>query len=335
MNKKGLIAKSCALILVLTLLCLCFGCGKKADQPASDPSQKSVVVTIYPIYDWIREIIGDRSQNFELTWLLDGGVDLHSFQPTPKDMVRIADCDLFVYVGGESDEWVEDALKESPNPDRVVINLMDALGEKKVTEETVEGMTEKKHLFSEETAEAEEEADEHIWLSLKNADVLCQVLENALSRIDPAHQNVFAQNSSAYCAELAALDDAYRQTAEQATVKTLLFADRFPFRYLVEDYGLNYYAAFSGCSAESEAAFETIIFLAEQIDRLGLKTVLTLEKSDQSMAQTIIGITKERNARIAAMDSMQSVTAADLQEGISYLEIMKANLAVLKTALGM
>ena len=197
--------------------------------------------------------------------LLDKGVDLHNFQPTAEDIMKVATCDLFIYTGGESDAWVEDALKESVNPDMKVINLMETLGGSVKEEEIVEGME-----CEEEEEEGEEEAeyDEHVWLSLKNASILCRAIEEAIASIDPANAAVYEENLKNYQDSLHSLDVSYQEAVDASALKTLLFGDRFPFRYLTDDYGLTYYAAFVGCSAETEASFETITFLTGKVDEL-------------------------------------------------------------------
>lgn len=290
-----------------------------------------IVTTIFPEYDWVRQIAGDKVSDMDITMLLDNGVDLHSYQPTADDIMKISDCDLFIYVGGESDEWVNDALKEAVNKDMQVINLLDVLGEQVKIEELVEGMQDTEH--EEEEEHEEKEYDEHVWLSLKNAETLCDAIAEALGNADPDNKAVYDTNKAAYIDQLVSLDNQYREVADQASVKTLLFGDRFPFRYLVDDYGLSYYAAFAGCSAESEASFETISFLAQKIDELGLKYVMTIEKSDQKIAKTIIENTQNKDRSILTLDSMQSTTSADAANGMTYLSIMEGNLNILKEAL--
>ena len=246
--------------------------------------------------------------------------------------MKISDCDLFIYVGGESDGWVDDALKEAVNQNMKVINLLDVLGNEVKEEEIVEGMETEEEAEG-ETEEEEPEFDEHVWLSVKNAKVFCQAIAEALEEIDPANSDVYVENVADYVEKLDSLDVNYQNTVEQATKKTLVFGDRFPFRYLVDDYGLNYYAAFVGCSAETEASFETIRFLAEKVDELGLKNVMTIEKSDQKIAKTIIENTKTKDQNILKLDSMQSTTSEEVINGATYLSIMEANLDVLREAL--
>lgn len=320
--------KILALLLALWIpAAVLSGCVPQDDSAASN--KLNIVTTIFPAYDWVREILGAETDRAEITMLLDSGVDLHSYQPTVDDIVKISDCDLFLYVGGESDGWVDDALKNAPNKDRKVIRLLDVLGDSAKAEETVAGMQEEEHDHEEEA-----EYDEHIWLSLKNAQVLVAAISEALQETDPARKDTYAANAAAYVEKLSALDGEYRAAVDSGKYKTLLFGDRFPFRYLADDYGLDYYAAFPGCSAETEASFETVSFLAGKMDALGLPCVLTIEGTQHKIAETIVQNTAQKNQQVLTMDSMQAVTANDAASGVSYLSIMEKNLSVLKKALG-
>ena len=516
--------KITALLLALLMLVgVLAGCGKQNDTNKTD--KLSIVTTIFPEYDWVKEILGDKADNAEITMLLDNGVDLHSYQPTADDIVKISDCDLFIYVGGESDGWVDDALKNATNKDMKVINLLDVLGDSVKTEEVVEGMQETEHdhdhskevstfeddevqdrslsdwagdwqsaypfaldgtlddafaamaeegemtadeyktyyqngyktditnidiegdhieftyedgkkvgsdykyvgyyiqnwstgtkaaMYRFETEdkdsgapvyiefndhmiepaaaehfhirmsnesfdaivdpenswptffpadmtgeeicehmeghdhdededheheegeehEHEEEKDEHVWLSLKNAEVLVNAISASLQELDPDNKDAYAANSDAYVKKLSALDADYQAAVDAAAYKTVLFGDRFPFRYLVDDYGLSYYAAFVGCSAETEASFETISFLAKKVDELKLPCVLTIEGAQHKIAETIVQNTTSKNQKVLTMDSMQSTTSKDVKNGTTYLSVMEKNLSVLKEALG-
>ncbi len=476
-----------------------------SDVQTSEEGKIKVVTTIFPEYDWVRQIAGEKSETMDLTMLLDNGVDLHSYQPTAEDIMKISDCDLFIYVGGESDGWVKDALKEAVNKNMQVVNLLDVLKDSIKTEEAMPGMqaeeghnhgyshfadsdvqdreltdwsgewqsvypyledgeldevmqkkaengdktaeeykdyyetgyktdvekividgekgsmefvkkgvsakafyeykghqvydyksgsrgvryffekadgaesapkyvqfsdhgiapgkAEHFHIYSgnegfealseemenwptyypadmsgaeiaEDMLEHEEkEYDEHVWLSLKNAETLSSAIADALEKADPGNKDVYEKNVSDYIEKLKDLDIKYQDVTANAKQKTVLFGDRFPFRYLVDDYGLSYYAAFAGCSAESEASFETISFLAKKVDELGLKNVMTIEKSDQKIAKTIIENTKNKNQKILPLDSMQSTTSDDVKNGTTYLSVMEKNLEVLKEAL--
>lgn len=325
--------KITALLLALFMLVGALaGCGKQNDTNQTD--KLSIVTTIFPEYDWVREILGDKADNAEITMLLDNGVDLHSYQPTADDIVKISDCDLFIYVGGESDEWVEDALRNAANGNMKVINLLEVLGDSVKTEEIVEGMQEEEHEHEDaEEHEHEEEADEHVWLSLKNAKMLVRVISKALQELDPNNKDIYAANADAYVKKLSALDAEYQTAVDAASNKTILFGDRFPFRYLVDDYGLRYYAAFVGCSTETEAGFETISFLAKRVDELKLPCVLTIEGAQHKIAETIVRNTTAKNQRVLTMDSMQSTTSKDVKNGTTYLSVMEKNLSVLKEVL--
>ncbi len=345
--RKNLIASILVLCLCMGTLAGCTG-SREPQSPGNSAAEAdgeqvagtkglSIVCTIFPQYDWVREILGNQEGaeapgNAELTLLLDNGVDLHSYQPTAGDIAKIAACDLFIYVGGESDHWVADALAEATNKDMKVINMMEVLGDSIKEEELVEGM-EAEEEEEEEGGEAEAEYDEHVWLSLENAEVICKAIAAALSEVDARNKAVYEKNLAGYTEKLEALDADYQKAVDGAARATLLFGDRFPFRYLVDNYGLDYYAAFVGCSAETEASFETIVFLAGKTDELSLPAVCVLESSDQSIAKTIINNTKSKNQKILVMDSMQSVTSKDVANGAKYLSIMEENLKELKEAL--
>ena len=500
------------IFLALTMAVgLLAGCGKKnaAEKGESDSNKLSIVTTIFPEYDWVKEILGDKAESTDLTMLLSSGVDLHSYQPTADDIVKISDCDLFLYVGGESDGWVESVLKNAANRKMKAINLLEVLGDSVKTEEIVEGMQEDGHdhghshdeqltendiedrtlsdfagawkslhpfllngdldkfcehraeededssttkdtywekykaswqcdaekisingdtitftyadgktvsaeytyagyqpkrndegkirsvRYQFETASADapkyvqfndhghepgeaehfhiyfgndgfdalmsgktnpffvkdalsaedildelmghdhgEEKDEHVWLSLKNAETLVGAISDALQELDPDNKDTYAANAAAYIEKLSTLDGAYQSAVDGAAHKTVLFGDRFPFRYLVDDYGLGYYAAFAGCSAESEASFETVSFLAKKVDELGLPCVLTIEGKNHKLAETIVQSTAGKNQKVLTMDSMQSMTSKDVANGATYLSVMEQNLSVLKEALG-
>lgn len=312
------------ILAVIILAAAVTGCAS----PTPEQDDKlSVVCTVFPIYDWTRQIIGDKAETIQLTLLLGAGVDLHNYQPTADDIIALSSCDLFIYIGGESDAWAKDALAQAVNSDMVVINLMQVLGDAVKTEQVVEGMD----ADDGETGEAE--YDEHIWLSLKNAQTLCAEIALKLEALDPDNAAAYAADAAAYLAELSELDAQYQAAVDSAAFDTLLFGDRFPFRYMTDDYKLNYYAAFVGCSAETEASFETIAFLAAKLDELGLTSVLTIEGTQHGIAETIIQNTAAKNQTVLTLNSMQSVTAADAAAGTTYLEIMKSNLEVLKDAL--
>lgn len=335
MNRNKNSIRTFALCMAATLLVGCSAGnaapGGAAATAGAQQDKIKIVTTIFPEYDWVKQILGSQAENADVTMLLDNGVDLHSYQPTADDIIKIADCDLFIYVGGESDGWVEDALKEATNGKMKAIDLLEVLGSRVKEEEVVEGME------ADENEEGEDEGpeyDEHVWLSLKNAETLCGAISEALQQIDPEHSDTYAANTAVYTQKLAELDAGYQAAVDAAAYKTVLFGDRFPFRYLADDYGLTYYAAFVGCSAETEASFATISFLANKVDELGLPCLLTIEGAQHKIAETIVQNTAAKNQKVLRMDSMQGTTAKDVNNGTTYLSIMEQNLSVLKEALG-
>ena len=314
-----------ALLFLLALALLgtgLTGCGGTATATAPGSDTPSVVCTVFPLWDWTRNLLGDRA---EARLLMDSGVDMHSFQPGVDDMVAIASCDLLIYVGGESDDWIADALAERTNPRQVALNLMEVLGEAALAEETVEGM--------QGPAEAENENDEHIWLSLGKARTLCAAIAEALCRLDPAGAESYRSNLSAYDGALAKLEADYASFSaalhEQTPDPYLIFADRFPFRYLTTELDLGYYAAFSGCSAETEASFETVAFLTGKAEALGVPAIFVTESPIPGVAETVV-----RSAgtplEIKTLDSLQSVNRARIEAGATYLGIMEGNLETLR-----
>ena len=322
------------LAAILTAGCLS-ACTLSEEANKTGEKKMQIVTTIFPEYDWVMNVLGNNPAGAEVTMLLDNGVDLHSYQPTVKDILKISDCDMFIYVGGESDEWVEDALKEATNKDMVVINLLEVLGDSVKEEEMVEGMQESEHEHEDgdehdheyedehDHEECEIEYDEHVWLSLRNAATLTEYISEELQKIDSKNAEEYKKNSDEYIAEINELDKQYKDVVSNGSLNTLLFGDRFPFRYLTDDYGLTYYAAFVGCSAETEASFETITFLSQKVDELSLHTVLTIEGADHRIAETIVQNTESKNQKILTMDSLQSLTSNDVNAGVTYLSVME------------
>ena len=494
------------LLAFFMLVAILSGCQTKTGNNEDDDKKLSIVTTIFPEYDWTKEILKEKVNDVDLSMLLDNGIDLHSYEPSTDDLVKVSNADLFIYVGGESDKWVAEALKNVTNKNMKVINLLDVLKDSIKTEESKPGMEneeghnhgynhfddsdvkdrtlkdwegnwqsvypylldgtldsvmEKKaesgektvkeykeyyekgyktdvsqitidatnntisftkdgitskatyeykgykiydyksgnrgvryffeaingdekapkyvefsdhnigptkaehfHIYfgndsfdalskemdnwptyypfdktSEEVADdmlehEEKEYDEHVWLSLKNAELLVNAIKEALQELDIDNKDLYETNADAYIEKLNALDKQYKDTVSKAKYKTVLFGDRFPFRYLIDDYGLDYYAAFAGCSAESEASFETISFLAKKVDELKLPCVLTIEGKNHDIAKTIVANTIDKDQKILTMDSMQATTSTDIENGTTYLSVMENNLKVLKEALG-
>ncbi len=321
----------------------------------------SIVCTTFPQYDWVKNILGEEAERFYVTLLLDNGVDMHSYQPAVKDIATAGSSDLFIYVGGESDTWVEDALKEAKNKDLKAINLMETLDNFVKEEEVVEGMQEERKSLGhsheksskekqeqtqkeshensqeingqKEAADEEPEYDEHIWLSIRNAEIMVKNIEKAIEQLDSDNAKVYQNNAENYIKKLDTIDKQYANTIQNAKYKAILFGDRFPFRYMADDYDLKYYAAFAGCSAETMAGFETVTFLAKKADELRLPVILTIENSDGRIAEAVKSNTTKKNQKILAMNSLQSVTKEQIADGITYLQVMQENLSVLSEAL--
>ena len=313
---KRIMSLALALVMLYSLAA-CSGAARRA--------RVQIVTTSFPLYDWTRNIVGDVD-GVEITWLMDSGVDPHSFQPTTKDLVFVSDCDVFVYVGGESEAWADDAVASMKNENALVVKLLDGLQEAALAEEDVPGAE------PEHEEEAEGALDEHIWMSLRAASLCVDLICGALCEADSANDDLYRMNADDYKARLAALDQAYTEAVASSELHTILVADRFPFRYLAEDYDLNYFAAFAGCSAETEASFQTVLGLSQKADELGLPVILVTENSTGDIAEAV----SEGSATepvIRTLDSLQSVTAEIAADGVTYLSIMESNLEVLKEAL--
>lgn len=336
----------CALFSALFLLVLC-ACGTQGttmqDTPAPpdtsdviaapDAKEKSlsIICTAFPVYDWTRNLLGTRANEVNLTYLLESGTDMHSYQPSAEDMVKISSCDIFIHVGGTSDAWVADALRGVLNDDMVVLNLMDVMLslDLALPVAPVKGMQEDPH----EHSAHEGEYDEHVWLSPVCAAGLASAIGDALCAVDAKNTALYRENWRSYCEKLLALDEDFRAAAAEGAKDAILVADRFPFRYLVSEYDIGCYAAFDACSAETEASFETIVFLASTVDELGLSVLLTTESSDGSVARTVSASTEAKDQDILVLNSMQSVSRAQIEAGTTYLGVMRENLEVLRLAL--
>ena len=323
------------ILMAATVSVFLCGCGAEQQAEQSNENDKiKIVCASFPEYDWTRQIVGEENDHIQLTLIADNGMDIHNYQPSVEDMVEIDDCDLLIYNGGTSEQWIEDAVADNEKKPRM-ISMMELLEEDVVEEEIVDGMEEEEdHDHDEETDHATDdiEYDEHVWLSLKHAQKMVNEIAQAVMEMDTGQSAVYEANKNAYVEKIKGLDASYETVVQEAGTKILLFGDRFPFRYLTEDYGLTYYAAFPGCSAETEASFETIIFLAEKIDEYKLPCILTIDGSDKSIAESIQN-NVNGEAVIKEMNSLQAVSQAQIAEGITYLSVMEENLEVLKEAL--
>lgn len=332
------------IVLVLVFLTTSFaGCSRLNDNTSSD--KISVVTTIFPPYDFTRQIAGEH---VELMMLLPPGSESHSYEPTPQDIITIQNCDVFVYGGGESDAWVEEVLESMDTGKMEIITLMDCV--ETVEEEIVEGMEddhdhdhdheddhdrdtdhEDDHGHEDDyEGEGSRELDEHVWTSPKNAGLIVQKISDTLSAIDSENASVYAQNTAAYLEQINELDVLFREIADNSVRRTLVFGDRFPFRYLADAYDLEYFAAFPGCSTETEASASTVAFLIDKIKAEDIPVVFHVELSNQRMANVI---SESTGAKVLLLHACHNVSKAEFESGATYLELMNRNAENLQEAL--
>lgn len=311
-----------AAVTVLVLIFSAAGCSKTQQAPSKGIR---VVCATAPLYDWTRKIT-EGTDGTDLSLIIGNGTDLHSFQPSAKDIISIKNADVLVYVGGESDGWIRDALKETSNKNQQVVCLMDILKDAVVEEEIVEGMQGEDE--EKDGGEEEPEYDEHVWMSLKLTRRSCKAIEEALEKVSSSNAAKYKANLDAYDKKLSELDKRYEEMVKGARLDTIIVADRYPFRYLADDYKLKYCAAFAGCSAETEASFETVKFLADKVKSLDPKAILIIETSDGKLAKTVLETAGKSGVKVEVLDSMQSC-GADLD----YVSVMTGNLEKLKAAL--
>jgi zinc transport system substrate-binding protein len=321
-----MLKKVSILLAVIVSVSLFTACGAKPT--IADSNKISVVSTIFAPYDFAREIAGD---NAEITMLLPPGSESHSYEPTPQDIIKIQECDVFIYVGGDSDEWVHEIIESIDVSDKQVITLMDCV--ETVPEEIVEGMQEE----DEEHGEIFEiEYDEHVWASPRNAKLIVQKISDAMQKEDSANAAVYAENTSNYLAKLDALDKEFQTVVDSGVRKEILMGDRFPFRYFADAYGLEYYAAFVGCSTETEASAATIAFLIDKTANDNLPVVFHIELSNEKIANTVAEGAAEKTGKavkVLLLHACHNVTKAELEGGATYLSLMEQNVTNLKEAL--
>ncbi|MBQ7703575.1 MAG: zinc ABC transporter substrate-binding protein [Firmicutes bacterium] len=309
------------ILLILALILSASACGQEQEpEPgniADDQTETiSIVTTVFASYDWTGNLIKGQEDKFDLRFLTDSGVDLHSFQPGVAEIAAVTDCDLLIRTGGESESFIDD-IEAGGSFNGTEINLLEILGSDAIMVDGEEG----------------EEPDEHVWLSLRNAEEFSRAICEALRELDPENAELYQSNLIEYLAELEQLDLEYRDMVGDGTFEVVM-GDRYPFVYLFRDYGIGCYAAFNGCTSETNASFETVTDLAKKVDELGLRYVLTVEGSDLKVAQAIINVTGTRDQEILELDSMQTVSKRDIEEGKTYLSAMKADLEVLRLVRG-
>lgn len=315
---------------VLLTICLIptvllWGCDSNNNTSNSDESKKtSIVATIFPEYDFSREIAGDKA---DVTMLLSPGADTHSYEPTPQEIVMIQESDLFIYTGGESDVWLDNILESLDTEKIKILSLMDIV--ETVEEEIVSGMD-----TAEEDAHSDNHDsysyDEHVWTAPENAIKITKAITDTLCEIDTENSAAYKENCESYISSLSELDSKFEDVVKNADRDTIVFGDRFPFRYFTDAYGLNYYAAFPGCSTQSEPSAATVIFLTETVKSEEIPVVFYIEMSNQKVADAIAADT---GAKTLLLHSCQTVTREEFESGATYLSIMENNLENLKIAL--
>ncbi len=314
-------------IIALALVCACFltGCAPAGREP-KDPEKLQVVATIFPAYDFARAAAGDLAQ---AALLLPPGAESHSYEPTPADILAVRDCDLFVYLGGESDHWVETILDNIDFQGRALrmVDCVDLL-----EEETREGMQESpghRHDHGDHDHGPGEVVgmDEHVWTAPRNAAAVTRAVGEALAELDGARGERYRANAEAYAARLEALDGEFAAFFAEPENRTMVFGDRFPLRYFAEAYGLDYYAAFPGCGAQTEPSAATVAFLTEKVEAEGLDTVWYIEFSNHLVADSIA---EAAGADTALFHTCHNVARADLEAGATYLSLMEGNLEALR-----
>ena len=324
------------LIFVPAFVLSLSGCSRT---PSPDKDGQTILVCGFAQYDWVNNILGENPSGIAVERLNESSADMHSYQPTVADMVKIADCSLLIYTGGESEFWIDEAILSSGKTDSSCLSLMEIFeGPEKLCENYGDALSEHEHEHEAGSEdEHEHEADEHLWLSLKMAPVFIEKITESICALDETNTLYYRKNSEDYIKKITNLDSSYESVADAArkTGRNLIIvADRFPFAYLTEDYHIEHIAAFPGCSAETEASFATILSLSDAVDRYLPGAVLILKKSSPDLAHTVINNSDVKDLPILFLDDMQSVTPKDIEEGCSYISVSEDNLAAIRAALG-
>lgn len=294
------------------------GCGQKENQV----SGVKIVSTIFPQYDFARAITGDKGS---LKMLIPPGGEAHTYEPTPQDIISIQEADVFLYIGGESDAWVDNILDSVNTSKTKVVRLIDYVDT--LQEETAEGMQEEKH--SDEAGD-EPETDEHIWTSPKNAVKMVNAISDAICRADSQNDKYYKENTQSYVSKLDELDKSFSEIVKNGKRNEIIFGDRFPLIYFTKEYGLKYYAAFPGCASETEPSASTIAFLTDKVKEDKIPVVFKIELSSSAVADTIAG---ETGAEVLTFYSCHNLSKEQFNNGETYLSMMTDNLTALKTAL--
>jgi zinc transport system substrate-binding protein len=315
-------------VLTALLVLAAAGCGNNSAPDTGTNGKLNIVATTFAPFDFARAVTGGQA---DVAMLLSPGVESHSYEPTPQDIISIQNCDVFVYVGGDSDEWVRGILDSMDTSRMKIVTLMDCV--EVVEEELVEGMEDEEHDHETEGEEGEEEApeyDEHVWTSPKNAKLIVQKLLETFRAADGENAARYEENTANYLSELDALDAKFQAVANAAARRTIIFGDRFPFRYFADAYGLDYYAAFPGCSTETEPSAATVAFLIDKVNSERIPVVFHIELSNEKVVETI---SEETGAKVLLLHACHNVSKDDFENGENYLSLMAQNVENLKEAL--
>ncbi len=316
---KKLLSIGITAIMSMSILASCAGNTQKQDD-----GKLKVVTTIFPPYDFVREIAGD---NADVDILLKAGEESHSYEPTAKDIIKIQDSDLFIYTGGENDYWVEEVLKSLDDTKTKAVKLIDMV-------ETIDAEDEHNHNHDEEDSHEHDEdlhtIDEHVWTSPKNAMLISKSITTSLKQLDGENAGEYQENLESYIQKLQELDNEFRQIVDTAKRKTIVVGDRFPFRYLARDYGIEYYSAFDMCQTESDASAQTVASLIDTVKTQQIPVVIKMEMSKGDIANTVA---KPSGAKVLQMHSCHNLTKDEWKENKTYLQLMEQNAQVLKEAL--
>lgn len=309
--------KKAIILLCVTVFFIFSGCAGNTD--VTEGENLSIVCTSFPQYDWVKNIIGD-APNVEISLIIDNGTESHSYQATADDIIKIKNSDIFIFNGGKSDSSFDKIAEQNQHEGWVAINLMNSIPEKLLYEDIFESDDQHHH---------EGSYDEHIWLSLHNSIELCRIITDKLSKADPENSNIYKTNCENYTELLNNLNTRFEELVSRAARKEIILADRHPFKYLMNDYNLKCYAAFPGCSSDTEASFETVITLAKKIDELGITKIAVTENSNSSIAESVISTSAAESIDIITMNSIQSVSQKDIDSGLTYISAMESNLEAL------
>lgn len=326
MNRRKKIISFAAIIMAFAIAVTgCSSSKNKATDSKADEKKLKVVTTIFAPYDFARQI---GKEHADVTLLLKPGAESHSFEPTPQDIISIQNCDVFIYVGGENDSWVDKVLSSIDNKDMKIIKLLDCVDV--VEEELKEGMQEEEHEHEHDHEEEEKEFDEHVWTAPKNVITIATKMQQVFAETDLEHAKDYEANLAFYKEQIDKLDKAFWDVVNNAKRKTLVFGDRFPLRYFVDQYKLDYFAAFPGCSTETDVSAATIAFLTDKVKEEKIPVIFKIELSNDTIAKSIADAT---GAKVMTFYSCHNISKDDYEKGLTYTDFMWRNVDALKEAL--